>query len=238
VIRALEPPEPDQRVIVVSPHLDDGVLSLGAAMSSWARTGARVELLTVLACDPASDAPTGGWDRRGGFATEGESALARRSEDAAACAIIGATPTWLPFGSVDYDRHGDEGSVVEAVAAQLRDADVVLLPGFPLSHPDHAWLVRAIVERHVVSGRLGYYAEQPYSSRATAAPVIPPWLSEEVGFAGHWVALPRSSRHLVAKWRAVRCYRSQLPLLAVTGLRSGGHALAWQRELVAQGRPD
>ena len=33
-----------RRVVVVSPHLDDGVLSLGAAISAWSRAGARVEL--------------------------------------------------------------------------------------------------------------------------------------------------------------------------------------------------
>ena len=69
---------PGHRIVVVSPHLDDGVLSLGAAIASWARAGATVELLTVLACDPDSEAPAGGWDRRGGFATEGDSARALR----------------------------------------------------------------------------------------------------------------------------------------------------------------
>ena len=64
------PVEPRTRIVVVSPHLDDGVLSLGAWMASQVRAGARVELLTVFACDPESDAPTKGWDARGGFRTE------------------------------------------------------------------------------------------------------------------------------------------------------------------------
>ena len=78
----------EQRIVVVSPHSDDGVLSLGASMSRWARGGAHVELLTVLALDPVSTAPTGGWDRRAGFRTEGEAAQARRGEDTAACAVL------------------------------------------------------------------------------------------------------------------------------------------------------
>ena len=82
----------EQRIVVVSPHSDDGVLSLGASMSRWVRGGAQVELLTVLALDPGSTAPTGGWDRRAGFRTEGEAAQARRGEDAAACAVLGAHP--------------------------------------------------------------------------------------------------------------------------------------------------
>ena len=65
-------------IVVLSPHSDDGVLSLGASMARWARSGRQVELLTVFALDPASSAPTGGWDRRAGFLTEGAAANARR----------------------------------------------------------------------------------------------------------------------------------------------------------------
>ena len=61
-------PHASERIVVVSPHLDDGVLSLGASMASWSRRGARVELLTVLAGDPGSEVATGGWDGRAGFA--------------------------------------------------------------------------------------------------------------------------------------------------------------------------
>jgi len=102
-------------IVVVSPHSDDGVLSLGAAMARWARTGAHVELLTVLALEPASTTPTEGWDRRAGFATEGDAARARREEDRRACAVLGVTPHWLPYGSVDFDRHGDDEEIRDAV---------------------------------------------------------------------------------------------------------------------------
>ena len=77
--------------------------------------GRQVELLTVFALDPESNAPTGGWDRRAGFLTEGDAARARREEDRVACAILGVTPRWLPFGSVDFDRHGDDAEVWDAV---------------------------------------------------------------------------------------------------------------------------
>jgi LmbE family N-acetylglucosaminyl deacetylase len=227
------PPRRGDRVVVVSPHLDDGVLSLGAAMRAWAGSGARVELLTVLACDPASDAAAGGWDARGGFATEGESARARRDEDVAACALLGVAPTWLPYGSVDFERHGDEGSVVAAVVEAIGAADLILLPGFPLSHPDHEWLVRALVEDGgLVRGGVAFYAEQPYTARSDARPALPAWLAEQTGLASAFAELPRHPRALVAKWRAVRCYRSQLPLLALRGVRKGAHVLAWSHELV------
>jgi LmbE family N-acetylglucosaminyl deacetylase len=203
-------------MVVVSPHLDDGVLSLGAVMASWARGGSRVELLTVLACDPDSDAPGGGWDARAGFATEGESARARREEDRRACAILGVAPIWLPFGSVDYERHGDAEAVRAAVENAVRGADDVLLPGSPLTHPDHAWLAEVLAP--VATGR---YVELLYARR-------------EAGGTGGFERVRSGPRDRLAKWRAIRAYRSQLPLLGMRrSLRSGPLALALAAEAVA-----
>jgi len=219
-------PSRGTRIVVVSPHLDDGVLSLGASMASWVRRGAAVELLTVLGCDPASQAPAGGWDARGGFATEGESASARREEDRQACAVLGAAPVWLPYGSGDYELHGAEADVRDAVLRALEGADSVLVPGFPLSHPDHAWLAELLAGA-LGPWRVGRYAEQPYTRRAAADP----------GGAG-FARAPVRLDDRVAKWRAIRCYASQLPLLAMRGsLRRGPHRYAAAREWIAWG-PD
>jgi LmbE family N-acetylglucosaminyl deacetylase len=210
-------------IVVVSPHLDDGVLSLGAAMAGWARAGARVELLTVLACDPESRAPAGGWDTRAGHATEGESARARREEDRRACERLGVTPRWLPYGSVDYDRHGTADDVAAAVVEVVKGADEVLLPGFPLSHPDHAWLAEVLASRELGALRLGFYLEQPYALRADGE-----------GARSYHRVRATGTRDRLAKWRAIREYRSQLPVLGMTGsLRSGPLALAFAREAVA-----
>ena len=230
------------RIVVVSPHLDDGVLSLGASMASWARRGAAVELLTVLACDPASEAPAGGWDRRGGFETEGASARARRDEDRRACALIGATPVWLPYGSVDYDRHGDETEVRDAVLRALERAELVLVPGFPLTHPDHAWLVRTLVsDLKSDTGRgsypIGLYGEQPYTRRVGTEPNVPAWLIQLVGPAV-FEPVAVGLRDRISKWRAIRRYASQLPLLAMRrSLRRGPHRYAAASEWIAWG-PD
>ena len=235
----LDPAEaPGRRIVVVSPHLDDGVLSVGAAIASWASAGATVELLTVLACDPDSEAPAGGWDRRGGFATEGDSARARREEDRRACAVIGATPVWLPFGSVDYERHGDEEDVRRAVEDAVAGADVVLLPGFPLTHPDHAWLARTLGAGDVVGrGRLGLYAEQPYTRREHTEPQVSEWVTGAVGDRPVFAPMRPRLRDRLAKWRAIRRYRSQLRLLGMhRSVRRGAHRYALAPEWVAWSR--
>lgn len=203
--------------MVVSPHSDDGVLSLGASMASWARSGAQVELLTVLALDPASSAPTGGWDRRAGFETEGAAARVRRDEDVAACNVLGASPRWLPFGSVDFDRHGDDDEVWHAMSESFEGAVVVLVPGSPLSHPDHAWL-HGLVGTRLSASAVALYAEQPYTLKQGGTP---------------FAAVTLGGRDRIAKWRAVRAYRSQLPLLGMRGnLRRGPLRLAWADERV------
>jgi LmbE family N-acetylglucosaminyl deacetylase len=219
------------RVVVVSPHSDDGVLSLGATLSSLARAGREVELLTVFALDPDSGAATRGWDERAGFRTEAEAAQARREEDLGACAVLGVTPCWLPFGSVDYERHGEEHDVRGAVARLVEGAGAVLLPGSPLGHPDHEWLVRALAGQ--LPGAVGLYAEQPYTRRAGGGARIPEWLEERLGPAT-FEPVAVGVRDRIAKWRAIRRYASQLPLLAMRrSLRRGPLSLALRPELVA-----
>ncbi len=205
---------------MLSPHLDDGVLSLGAAMSRWARGGARVELVTVFACDPDSTAPAGGWDSRAGHATEGESARARREEDRRACARIGATPIWLPFGSVDYDRHGTPDDVLTALAEVVTGADELLIPGVPVTHPDHGWLVRLLDGEWFSAKRGGYYLETLYARREGR---------RREPFYGTARSAPRD---WLAKWRAIHEYESQLPLLGLT-TRFRRLSLTLDREAVA-----
>ncbi|HJQ74077.1 MAG TPA: PIG-L family deacetylase [Gaiellaceae bacterium] len=160
-------------VVVVSPHMDDAVLSLGAAISRAARSGARVTILTVLAGDPSSKATAGEWDRACGFGTAGEAATARRAEDAAACAHLGATSVWLPYSDHQYERGGadDEirAAVVEAVGSSLP-----LLPGYPLGHEDHRWL-HEVLEPGFEPGRRGFYLEQPYAAMHGAEPPDGGW---------------------------------------------------------------
>ncbi len=207
-----------KRIVVVSPHSDDGVLSLGASMRRWVRSARQVELLTVLALDPESGAPTAGWDRRAGFATEGEAARARREEDRVASALLGVTPRWLSFGSVDFERHGDDEAVWGAVHEVVDGAHAVLVPGSPLTHPDHVWL-NELLSRHLPSGVLGLYAEQPYAFRKRETP---------------FARAPVSARDRIAKWRAIRAYRSQLPLLGMRrSVRRGPLRLAWAHEGIA-----
>ena len=189
------------QVVVVSPHLDDGVFSLGAAIACAARTGADVTILTVLAGDPASAIPAGDWDRRAGFETAGQAARTRRVEDARASELLGAKPIWLPFSDNQYPRGGSDTAVRAAVVEAAGDAQVIL-PGFPLVHEDHLWL-RRLLDGAFPEHRTLIYAEQPYaaaSGQERAAPLT-------------WRPLRASLRDRKRKVQACRAYHSQLRLL-------------------------
>ena len=100
------------------------------------------------------------------------------------------------------------------------------MPGLPLTHPDHAWLAELLAGA-LSHARVGRYAEQPYTLRAAVDPAA-------AGFARTSVRLDDR----IAKWRAIRRYASQLPLLAMRGsLRRGPHRYAAAFEWIAWG-PD
>ena len=152
------------RVAVVSPHLDDAVLSLGAAIARATASGADVQVVTVFANDPASDDPASAWDAQCGFASAAEAATARRREDSIACERVGATPVWLPFVDADHGGATTDEELLPALHDALVAADAILLPGSPLAHPDHARVTRLLLADPPPAPRIGLYVEQPYAA--------------------------------------------------------------------------
>ena len=228
VVAASQPaPSRGKRIVVVSPHLDDGVLSLGASMASWARHGAAVELLTVLACDPASKAPAGGWDSRGGFATEGESALARREEDRQACAVLGAYAgvAALRERGLRAPWRRDRGARCRPARARGRRQRP--RPGLP-SQPPRSRLARGAPRRR----------PRPVACRPLRGAAVHTSRGVPIRRAPASRGMPARLDDRIAKWRAIRCYASQLPLLAMRrSLRRGAHRYAATPEWIAWG-PD
>jgi LmbE family N-acetylglucosaminyl deacetylase len=199
------------RVVVLSPHLDDAVLSLGAAMAQ-ARDRAQLEIVTVLAGDPESVRPAGPWDAQAGFQTEGAAATARRAEDRVACRRIGAESRWLPFSDEQYPRGADDDAVWTALAPMLALADAVLVPGFPLSHGDHLWLTRLVLARAVPAQQVGFYVEQPYAAIVHRRPPNDPWNGSPPPPV-RWDTLAAGPAARAAKREATAAYGSQLRLM-------------------------
>src|ERR671926_103609 len=90
-MRAWGLPEPGalERVVVVSPHLDDAVLGCGRLLAR--HSGATV--VTVFAGNPPRyPDPMRVWDVQSGFGPHDDVMEARRKEDRAALAVLDATP--------------------------------------------------------------------------------------------------------------------------------------------------
>jgi LmbE family N-acetylglucosaminyl deacetylase len=206
------PLSPGQRLVVVSPHLDDAVLSLGATLAHAQRAEIEIVNLTVFAGDPSSTALPSRWDRKCGFSSAGAAARRRRAEDAAACEIIGMTPAWLPFR--DEPHGGDRAEVWSAVEPVLKRADLALVPGFPLGHPDHLWVTRLVYEHEAELCPVGEYVEQPYAelewSGQGRVPEGTPALELSGRPAMSWARSFPPARAWLSKQRAVRRYESQL----------------------------
>lgn len=151
------------RLAVVSPHLDDAALSVGATIAWAVRNGVEVSVVTVFAYDPDRQLEPGAWDKFCGFRSSREAAIVRRREDAESCALMGARPVWLPFMDVEYDDGTPDDQLAAAIIDAVSTADTVLLPGYPLTASDHLRVTRLLLERPV-RARLALYVEQPYAS--------------------------------------------------------------------------
>jgi LmbE family N-acetylglucosaminyl deacetylase len=217
------------RVVVVSPHLDDAVMSLGSALAQAAQAGANIEILTVFSDMPSSKEPASPWDIRCGFATEGEAATARREEDRRACALLGVAPRWLDFGDECYERRGNDEQIHAAVARATHDADSVLIPGFPLLHPDHASLSQLLLSRGLNCPRIGLYGEQPYMFTQDKTPdgsALSVPLAPVIGAIPPGTRVRTHRAFWRTKYRAVRSYKSQLRFLGLANF--GLHRMLWR----------
>lgn len=72
-----------ETLLVVSPHLDDAALSIGGAIAGWVAAGHRVVIASVYTTGPALSELAPSMRKFADY-------VARRAEDDAACAVLGA----------------------------------------------------------------------------------------------------------------------------------------------------
>lgn len=238
-------------VLVVSPHLDDAVLSIGATLHALAQAGHAVLIVTVFSGDP----PHGLSPVANAFHADcglGDDAMAvRREEDLYAVRRLDCRAHHLDFADAIYrqaeaghwlcghdramfteesgDRPGLRDEIADAVAAlsaQLSPA-VMLTCAAIGGHVDHRLTRQAVTATARQRGLpLVLWQDLPYavSTEATA----PPDAYERASYPGDdaWEA----------KAAAVACYRSQLRMLWPED------QLGWRRQYdhglrVGTGRP-
>lgn len=191
--------------LVVSPHLDDAVLSCGQLLA--ARPGAAV--LTVFAGLPRGRKLLTPYDEGCGFVTSQEAVLARRSEDSAACGALGAQVRHIDQLDGQYrpDERPFEASrrFLNRLRPYLQQAEEVYAP-LGLRHPDH--LVVTDLALALAPLQLWLYEELPY--RVLHPEAVPARLGQ-LAAAGVGLSLDKvEAGDATVKAQAVRCYRSQI----------------------------
>jgi LmbE family N-acetylglucosaminyl deacetylase len=204
-----------QRILVVSPHLDDAVFSCGGLIAG----AQEATVVTLFAGLPEqADTRQTEWDGTCGFAHAREAIERRRGEDKRAMAILQAHPVWLDFCDHQY---GASPGVSELAAALLevieRTApDAVLIPA-GLFHSDHELAHRAamLARRDRGQGEWLMYEDALYRHLdGVMQRRLLALFNERI--AATPVPIDTQS-HLGAKVEAAQCYVSQLKGLSAPG---------------------
>lgn len=211
------------RALAVSPHLDDAVFSCGGTLARLARAGWEVTVCTAFTASVPT--PTGfalACQLDKGLPPDADYMAIRRAEDAAACAILGARPLWLPLAEAPHRGYHNATALFGATHAQDRaDRDLAdLLVAGPLCQPwpdlllapqaigghvDHMQVTRALL--HIApDGRLPilWWTDFPYAARPIARAVQP--------FAARMEALPacQVAGDAITRRAACAAYTTQL----------------------------
>jgi LmbE family N-acetylglucosaminyl deacetylase len=216
---------PPVSVAVLSPHLDDAVLSTWSVL----RGPGPVTVVNVCAGVPPSGPPAR-WDRLTGARDAAERMRERLAEDRAALARSGREAVYLDFLDNQY-RAGpiEPHALTAALAGAVADVHELWAPAGIGGHPDHVQVREAALAFREDGGPpVRIYAELPYAARwgwpewvtgrrARQGLDVEGWLNaflpEGTPVPGERHVLPRAEAR--RKLSAVRDYETQWPALEV-----------------------
>ena len=232
----------EERIVIVSPHFDDSVLSCWKLLAS----DADVSVVNVFAGAPPPGT-VGWWDRLSGIDSD-EAARIRADEDERALARAGRRALNLDFLDIQYRTTArDPGAIADALREAIPAGATVYAPAAFALHDDHLDVrtaALALGERNP----LRLYADLPHASAAGWPSWVDPGATDGDRVDALWAraietagvkpagreAHALDGELLAAKLDAVREYRSQLPMLETSFgrvLDPGGplaHEVEWR----------
>jgi LmbE family N-acetylglucosaminyl deacetylase len=153
--------ERDAPTVVLSPHLDDAVLSTWSVLAS----PGDVQVLTICSASPAPGS-LGSFDPVFGVSDSAQFMALRLAEDAEALGMVGRTRASLGFLDQQY-REGPLSPV--EVATSVRDTvdriSRLVAPAAIGLHPDHVAVRHAACDLARQGVPLTLYADLPYAAR-------------------------------------------------------------------------
>jgi LmbE family N-acetylglucosaminyl deacetylase len=226
---------PGQSALVLSPHLDDGVLSCALTILALRTLGLRVHVLTVFAGQPAG--PLSAVAARFHAACgQGPQAIAeRRQEDRQALAVLGAEPRHLNYLDVVYRRcpdgswrctDDDDPFRLHPADEPALQADLTDRVASILHQRRPAWLLLPLAAGGHIDHQLSRHAGRAAVASLPDGPRPQVLLYEDIPYAHHEpceglaladhlrpVVTPTSTDGWSRKVTAIGCYRSQVRML-------------------------
>lgn len=189
-----------KKIMLVSPHLDDAVFSVGGLMAALAEEGYELHLVTCFTrsvLNPTGFALACQLDK--GLAAEADYMELRRQEDREACRLLYAQPHWLDLPEAPHRGYEsasalfqdilEEDKIQPALVERLRESaddlapDLILSPVGIGNHVDHQQVKQAAstLQRELTETLFLHWYDEPYLSRHPEA--YPDKLKKAVGIA-------------------------------------------------------
>jgi GlcNAc-PI de-N-acetylase len=155
--------------VVLSPHLDDAVLSCWHVLTQ----PGDVEAITVFAGVPTALTAPAWWDRHTGAADSGERVRERIEEDRCALALAGRVAVNLGFLDEQYRDHEQAlAPLTEQIESLLPPGARLYAPAAFANHADHALVRAAALELRDAGFPVSLYADLPHAT----LPGWPAWV--------------------------------------------------------------
>ena len=234
----------DMAIVILSPHLDDAVLSCWHVLTK----PGELTVINVFTGVPAGLSAPAWWDQYTGATESAERVRERIEEDRRALALAGRTAVNLGLLDEQY-RHEAQplAPLTEQIERLLAPDARIYAPAAFADHADHALVRAAALELRAAGFAVSLYADLPHATlqgwpawvtgnRAPAATDLAGASWDEV-LAGTGAVAP-AVHHLHAedharKLRAVRMYGTQLAALTelagrpLTDRETLGYEVAW-----------
>ena len=201
--------------VIISPHMDDALLSCGQLMAGRPD----ITVVSVFTGVPERRRMLTSYDRNCGFRSAVDAVTQRKREDEAATRLVDAAPpVWLEFVDNQYAltwSSSEELDLIVGIADALgrvvdESGAATVVGPLGLAHPDHhrtmrAWEIVATARPHLDAW---LYADQPSTALYPwlVSPALDWWRGmghqPTIGFLG--------TGPVERKEQAVACYRSQL----------------------------
>lgn len=194
------------KTLLLSPHLDDAVLSAGQFLAN--QPGC--DVLTVFAGVPTyiGASVVTPYDEKCGFRSSIEAMQARRLEDRDAMGRLQCDPVFWDYLDSQYGLEVNKRQLTTTIVETAKEYDVILAP-LGLVHPDHVALADALLAAAPdIAATIYLWEDLP--NRV----LYPEEVHDRLRVASRTMAatleVPGGAGPMHNKIRALLCYRSQL----------------------------